>query len=1011
MSNKFPKKYTPQDLNKRAKLHRETQNILYSNNKDNVFSVSQIPISSKLSYSDIFLMYVRDFFICNNNLKTKQDRWNYLNPAEYQNNLFLFQNNQFDNICSNYLFFKKRNQTLQQAGIHKLERRIYSLEKKHVNHNMKLLDNYFSSFHKLFMSDSDFYVYLISKFQELRESGKIENQINIWYRSFDLQTSVPEDEITWKEEKVPFYTLKYFVWAKCEALPVCIQTIDLCCGDVALLVHPKDKRYNKYIWKMAIIPLSNRQIPIIWDESVNIAENYGVKRVCPCENQESIAIAKKYWLPTDILVFTKQGLYTDYIHESAFVWQDRKKYYQNIEWFIRDIGNLAKKEEIVAKIPYIDSIDEPLTVFPINQTIINVQEEKSKIIQDVIDRKIHFSFIDQDFGYLFDKLDSLRKWNKEIWNNNSDNYNISNNSQEIEETKEWISIDTKSELEVVSQQIREGLSRFFPNHIICNSQLPIGWKIPLIKDEKWNLSFFDIQKEVNQWKWSALQICFDFIVLCLYNIWAIWYKEFWTIQNDNSLQKLCEYEKLFVILSEHEKAIQYFVNFLQSFTKEKKEYTKFIEMVQNLIDDNNSSLDEFSELIKNSKVLGQNWNWLLLKIKWLSNEIFYPNFLQLCIPCYIKEKNISISQIKISDMKKRVDCFYDVLIQQLFLWDLIYSNFEEFSYEENSGFTPSSQQNFLWENPIRLMFLVNKTYNSQDVLLNNIFLKQIWNAVRLCIQKDFLPESIESILQSPPTDFEDFDLSILSKLNDLYDEWNNINSFETYINFFQLFKASSQDLFFSWYLEIQKERQTENVKFICSYFFNFLLNILYPLIPEYVDALSHISWRDFLQPIQKIQLNKTSSYDMNILYELFVKIKHAKLELDIKQHETFSLFVKSTPSILENLEKYEQIFKNYFHISKILYLRLHEQNPVWYEIVSDDILLIWIKSEKSERKQLDSVEFLEKELKDLSDKLDLLKQRLLQLPEWELREETETEYAKTKSQIDDISIKVQILSQ
>ena len=133
--------------------------------------------------------------------------------------------------------------------------------------------------------------------------------------------------------------------------------------------------------------------------------------------------------------------------------------------------------------------------------------------------------------------------------------------------------------------------------------------------------------------------------------------------------------------------------------------------------------------------------------------------------------------------------------------------------------------------------MLNKTYDQKEILLNSIFLKQVWNAVRLCIGDGFIVQDVEKVLSEENEDFDKFDLFVLYKLNELYDDWENVKTFDSYIEFFKKFKLSVQDLFFSWYLEIQKLQKTKDVEFVCTYFFNFLLTILYPLAPEFVDAL------------------------------------------------------------------------------------------------------------------------------------------------------------------------------
>ncbi|MDR3168230.1 MAG: class I tRNA ligase family protein [Candidatus Peribacteria bacterium] len=109
-------------------------------------------------------------------------------------------------------------------------------------------------------------------------------------------------------------------------------------GDVALLVHPNDKRYKKLIGKKAIIPIVNRMIPIIGDKNVDISKGNGIKRVNPCADFESIALAEKYHLPLDHYIFDTTGNYTEYA--GPYQGKPRKEFYDNVVQFLEDISNL-----------------------------------------------------------------------------------------------------------------------------------------------------------------------------------------------------------------------------------------------------------------------------------------------------------------------------------------------------------------------------------------------------------------------------------------------------------------------------------------------------------------------------------------------------------------------------------------------------------------------------------------------------------------------------------------------
>ena len=981
----FPKKYSPKDLHNRSYKYKEKIN----NKWYAVFSVSALSNSKKLTYRDFFGVYLNDFFDSVRSLKN--DKEVDCSDNNYEQ-LFVASWNQLYNICSNFEFFSKKNQTLLQIWRKKLERRMISTSRKIFNANNKILENYLDSPHKIYLPDSDLYLYVLKQFKNLRNKWKIKNETKIWYWSFNLQTSIPFEDISRREEKKPYYVVKYFIWAKADALLVCVEDdIDLCCGDVALLVHPKDKRYNKFIWKNVIIPLCNRQIPIIGDENVNIAVNNWIKRVCPCADQESIALAEKYWLPTDIYVFDKEWLYTDYIHEKAFIGQNRNKYYDNIVWFMEDIGNIATKWENLAKVPCIEQINERLVPYKMNQLILDFSEEKEKIIDKILENKLNFSFLND--------LDE----NDFFWN-------------ESEEVLEWDEIGQDERTLKLKQRLTDKIDWYLPDFLVCNSQTPFWLRVPLVKNSEWDFEFFDIEKRCLDWNDNYLQVCFDFVLLSMVRSWIIWMyldKEY----------KLCEYDKMYVNFLDNEKKIDYFVQYLSEITWKKEEYDKFMRIVENLSNESNSTVDDLYTLIDNSSFLRHEGNWLILGVDWLVDDIIDPEVVQLCIFSYLKSKWIKFNNQEIFSENDRWKIFKWLLIQEALDWDTIFSKFLEENYDEKSEYIWNKELtklqleqaqrdlfSFYWENPIRLSLLVNKTFDQREILLNNIFLKQIWNATRLCIQKNFLPTDIEKFLEWQPDITDDFDISVMNKLSELYSDRENIDSYEKYIKFFEYFKSSIQDIFFSRYLEIQKVNSTKNVQFVCSYFFNFLLNILYPLAPEFVNALQYISERKFLNPIEPIKLDKTMNYNMNILYNTFIKIKEMKIEYNIKQHEYCNIFIKSTPTIWDIFSENEQIFKNYFHISDISYVRLHESNPLWYEIFSDEVITLWIQNDKIKAvDEKDSIENIEREIKNLDDKLNLLRQRI-QFLEWEQREKAEEEYAKIKEDMENLTIKHSLLS-
>ena len=155
----FPKKYKTQDLRNRAKIYREKQgNQNINDYKSSHFFINTLPISQKISYNEFFPIYMSDFFSYKKAIEDKQIYHSGINVPQQ---LFVIYWDQLQSICTSYEFFSKRWQTLSQIGTNKLERHITSRNKKNFNANKKILDSYLSSPHKIYIADSNTYLYIL----------------------------------------------------------------------------------------------------------------------------------------------------------------------------------------------------------------------------------------------------------------------------------------------------------------------------------------------------------------------------------------------------------------------------------------------------------------------------------------------------------------------------------------------------------------------------------------------------------------------------------------------------------------------------------------------------------------------------------------------------------------------------------------------------------------------------------------------------------------------------------
>jgi valyl-tRNA synthetase len=119
-----------------------------------------------------------------------------------------------------------------------------------------------------------------------------------------LQTVVSDQEVVHKEEKGKLYHITYFVAGSDNEVVIATTRPETLLGDVAVAVHPKDKRYKKLIknGKKLVLPIVNKEIPIIADEMVDMEFGTGAVKITPAHDPNDFEVARRHDLPLDNVV-------------------------------------------------------------------------------------------------------------------------------------------------------------------------------------------------------------------------------------------------------------------------------------------------------------------------------------------------------------------------------------------------------------------------------------------------------------------------------------------------------------------------------------------------------------------------------------------------------------------------------------------------------------------------------------------------------------------------------------
>ncbi len=174
--------------------------------------------------------------------------------------------------------------------------------------------------------DDDHYKYVCDAFIQLYKLGYIYQDYGIINFDTKLKTAISDLEITYKQQKTKFYTIKYKLAQNThinelmqesillhsnidqyESIAVATTRPETIFADSALCVNPEDIRYKNLIGKYVFIPIINKPIPIIADLNVAIDFGTGVLKVTPAHDQKDYKIGLKNNLKK-INIINTQGL-------------------------------------------------------------------------------------------------------------------------------------------------------------------------------------------------------------------------------------------------------------------------------------------------------------------------------------------------------------------------------------------------------------------------------------------------------------------------------------------------------------------------------------------------------------------------------------------------------------------------------------------------------------------------------------------------------------------------------
>jgi len=198
-----------------------------------------------------------------------------------------------------------------------------------------------------FTMDPDYYASVIKVFIDLFDKGYIYRGSRIVDWDPQAKTALSDEEVKHEERRSNLYYIRYKIKGEDTYITLATTRPETMLGDTAICVHPEDERYKSLHGKTAIVPLINREVPIITDTYVEQEFGTGALKVTPAHDRNDYELGNKHKLKF-INIFNEDGSLNE--EAEIFIGKDRFEARKLVVKALEENEDLVKIEQINNKI-------------------------------------------------------------------------------------------------------------------------------------------------------------------------------------------------------------------------------------------------------------------------------------------------------------------------------------------------------------------------------------------------------------------------------------------------------------------------------------------------------------------------------------------------------------------------------------------------------------------------------------------------------------------------------------
>ncbi|MGN0335673.1 MAG: valine--tRNA ligase [Lachnospiraceae bacterium] len=227
------------------------------------------------------------------------------------------------------------------------------------------------------------------------------------------QTSISDAEVEHEEQAGHFWHIDYPIKDSDKFVEIATTRPETMLGDTALAVNPEDERYQDIIGKTVIVPLINREIPVIADSYVDKEFGTGVVKITPAHDPNDFEVGRRHNLP-EINILNDDATINE--NGGKYAGLDRYEARKLMVKELEESGLLVKIEEHVHNVGTHDRCGTTIEPMIKQQWFVKMEEMAKPAIEAVKNGDLTFVPERFDKTYLH-WLENIRDWciSRQLW--------------------------------------------------------------------------------------------------------------------------------------------------------------------------------------------------------------------------------------------------------------------------------------------------------------------------------------------------------------------------------------------------------------------------------------------------------------------------------------------------------------------------------------------------------------------------------------------------------------------